>query len=86
MKASKQTNKLSLLLFFLFCRNSKTKKGRQKSSYGRHKKKYSQDVRNSANIVESSDDNWNFGRTFKSEGDTPEDFEFGDQSLEMTQS
>lgn len=29
-------------------------------------------TQNSANLIESSDDNWNFGRKLKSEGDTPE--------------
>ena len=61
----------SLNLISFFSRCSKQKKRR--SSYNKKKKKDGKDARKSANIVESSDDNWNFGRTFKSEGDTPED-------------
>ena len=65
----KNLNPLTLYLYFFRC--SKTKKRR--STYNKEKKKYGKDARNSANIVESSDDNWNFGRMLKSEGDTPED-------------
>ena len=62
---------LTLIIYLSFFRCSKTKKRR--STYNKEKKKYGKDARNSANIVESSDDNWNFGRMLKSEGDTPED-------------
>ena len=69
-KKEKTLNPLTLIIY-IFCRCSKTKKRR--STYNKEKKKYGKDARNSANIVESSDDNWNFGRMLKSEGDTPED-------------
>jgi hypothetical protein len=70
LKERKTLNPLTLIIYN-FCRCSKTKKRR--STYNKEKKKYGKDARNSANIVESSDDNWNFGRMLKSEGDTPED-------------